>query len=171
MTMLERSQALEGTIKGDIDLLWIAPEQLRNSTVKAAIMQREIGMMVIDEAHCFSKWGHDFRPDYLYIARFIREICRKNNDRLPQVVCFTATAKKDVIDEIQGYFNNELNLRIKIYEGGHERVNLKYHVEKVAKHEKPEIIHNILNENFNNWRCWICWFIPSQKMENYISKR
>ena len=150
LTMLERGQTLEGMVQGDIDLLWIAPEQLRNSTVKSAIMQREVGMIVIDEAHCFSKWGHDFRPDYLYIARFIREMCRKNNGRLPQIVCFTATAKKNVIEEIQAYFHNELNHVIKVYEGGHERVNLKYHVEKVAEHEKAEIIHSILTENFDN---------------------
>jgi ATP-dependent DNA helicase RecQ len=149
LTMLERSQTLEGIVKGDIDLLWIAPEQLRNSNVKSSIMQREVGMIVIDEAHCFSKWGHDFRPDYLYISRFILELGKENYNRLPQVVCFTATAKKDVIDEIQAYFLNELNISIKIYEGGHERINLTYHVEKVAENEKYEIIHRILKEIFN----------------------
>jgi ATP-dependent DNA helicase RecQ len=148
LTMLERSQTLEGIIKGDIDLLWIAPEQLRNSTVKSAILQREVGMVVIDEAHCLSKWGHDFRPDYLYIGRFITELSKVNFGRIPHIVCFTATAKKDVIDEIKTFFFKELNLSLKVFEGGHERVNLKYHVEKVSENQKYEIINRILTEIF-----------------------
>lgn len=150
LTMLERSKTLEGIINGDIDLLWIAPEQLRNTTVKSAIMQREVGMVVVDEAHCFSKWGHDFRPDYLYISKFISKLGEHNNGRLPQVVCFTATAKKDVIKEIQAYFEMELNLSISVFEGGHERRNLNYHVERVAENEKQEIIHNILTDVFQD---------------------
>ncbi len=148
LTMLERRQTLDGVVKGDIDLLWLAPEQLRNSTVKSSIRQREVGMVVIDEAHCFSKWGHDFRPDYLYITRFITELCAEENRRLPQITCFTATAKKDVIEEIKAYFNTELKLAINVFEGGHERVNLSYQVEYVAENEKQEIIHKILAETF-----------------------
>ena len=146
LTMLERSQTLEAIVMGDVDLLWIAPEQLRNTSVKSAIMQREVGMVVIDEAHCFSGWGHDFRPDYLYISRFIVEVSKDAYNRLPQVVCFTATAKKDVIEEIQSYFLHELNLMIRVFEGGHERVNLDYQVEKVADHQKDQLIHTILRE-------------------------
>lgn len=150
LTMLERSKTIDGIVKGDVDLLWIAPEQLRNSTVRSAIMQREVGMVVIDEAHCFSKWGHDFRPDYLYISKFILKLSKDNYNRLPQVVCFTATAKKDVIEEIQAYFLNGLNLPMMVFEGGHERTNLNYNVQKVAENEKLEIIHQILTDIFNH---------------------
>ena len=148
LTMLERSQTLEGIVKGDIDLIWIAPEQLRNTTVKSAIIQREVGMVVIDEAHCFSKWGHDFRPDYLYIARFIGEICKENYDRLPPDSLLYSYCEKRCYRRNSSLFSNELNLAIKVYEGGHERVNLKYQVEKVVEHEKTEIIHSILTEIF-----------------------
>ncbi len=49
----------------------ISPEQLRSSIVRKTLEQREVGLWVLDEAHCLSRWGHDFRPDYRYIAKFI----------------------------------------------------------------------------------------------------
>ena len=68
--------------------------------------QREIGCWVLDEAHCLSKWGHDFRPDYRYVGRFIRE--KAGDDPVPPVLCLTATAKPDVKAEITEYFQEEL---------------------------------------------------------------
>jgi len=148
LTMLERSRTIEEVRLGDIDLLWLAPEQLRNTIVKSVIRQRELGLVVIDEAHCFSKWGHDFRTDYLYISRFLTEDDSCDVSRIPQIVCFTATAKKEVIDEIRTYFKAELDLELVIFEGGHERTNLNYQVENVIDSEKAEIIHNILSDVF-----------------------
>lgn len=148
LTMLERSRTLEDVRMGDIDLLWLAPEQLRNTIVKSVIRQRELGLVVIDEAHCFSKWGHDFRTDYLYISRFLTEYNSCGASKIPQIVCFTATAKKEVIDEIRTYFKAELDLELVIFEGGHERTNLNYQVENVIDSEKAEIIHNILSDIF-----------------------
>ncbi|GAK53576.1 ATP-dependent DNA helicase, RecQ family [Candidatus Moduliflexus flocculans] len=148
LTMLERSHTLEAIRLGDIDILWIAPEQLRNATVKSVLRQREIGLIVIDEAHCFSKWGHDFRPDYLHIARFLREECLPEQHRLPQIACFTATAKKDVIEEIRAYFLEELALELRIFYGGHERPNLHYIAESIRENEKEEIVHERLTQIF-----------------------
>ncbi len=150
LTMLERSQVLEGVRLGDIDLVWLAPEQLRNTTVKKVLKQREIGLLVIDEAHCLSKWGHDFRPDYLYIARFITEISASASQSEPQIVGFTATAKKEVVKEIIAYFANELDRHLVLFDGGHERANLTYFVEQVAENEKIAVIHQILSQVFTN---------------------
>ncbi len=150
LTMLERSQVLEGVRLGDIDLVWLAPEQLRNATVKNILKQREIGLLVIDEAHCLSKWGHDFRPDYLYIARFVTEISVSASQGEPQIVGFTATAKKEVVQEVIAYFANELDRQLALFDGGHERDNLKYHVEQVAENEKITVIHQILSQVFTN---------------------
>ena len=148
LTMLERRQTLEDIRLGNIDLLWLAPEQLRNFSVKSTIKQREVGMVIVDEAHCFSKWGHDFRPDYLYLARFLKELCPGGDDRLPQVACFTATAKQEVIKEICAYFKDELGLDLTLFLGGHERENLTYIAESVREHEKEEIIHERLTQVF-----------------------
>ncbi|MCF8106807.1 MAG: DEAD/DEAH box helicase, partial [Desulfohalobiaceae bacterium] len=149
LTMLERRQVLEGIRLGDIDLVWISPEQMRNSTVKGVLRQREIGLVVVDEAHCFSKWGHDFRPDYLYIGRFLKEMVPESRG-LPQVACFTATAKPDVVSEIQEYFRQDLGLELQLFQGGHDRDNLFFEVIRTEASEKEEAIHSILTSVFED---------------------
>lgn len=72
LSPIERSRALEAVISGEATLLYIAPESLRSRSILAALQQRRVTRFVIDEAHCFSVWGHDFRVDYLFIADFIK---------------------------------------------------------------------------------------------------
>lgn len=73
LSMPERQDALDKVRMGDAAMLLISPEQLRSPSVRAVLASREVGLWVLDEAHCVSKWGHDFRPDYRYVSRFIRE--------------------------------------------------------------------------------------------------
>jgi ATP-dependent DNA helicase RecQ len=108
LTAPERGEILKAIQMGDVGLLYVSPEQLRNQGFQKAIEHREIGCWVFDEAHCLSKWGHDFRPDYLYVARFIKEFAAKQHALLPPVQCFTATAKQDVKNEIVDYFRANL---------------------------------------------------------------
>ncbi|WP_291346296.1 DEAD/DEAH box helicase, partial [Desulfobacula sp.] len=65
LTLPERGDVMEKVRLGDIGVLYISPEQLRNFSVAELIGSRDVGCWVFDEAHCLSKWGHDFRPDYL----------------------------------------------------------------------------------------------------------
>ena len=90
LSMPERKDVLERVRLGDIAILLVSPEQLRSRGFVESIRYRDIAAWVFDEAHCLSKWGHDFRTDYLYAARFIRE---RHGTDLPQIACFTATAK------------------------------------------------------------------------------
>ena len=101
LSMPERGDALDKVRLGDASLLIISPEQLRSVSVRRVLEQREIGYWVLDEAHCLSKWGHDFRPDYRYIGRYIRE--RAADEAVPPVLCLTATAKPDVMSDIVDY--------------------------------------------------------------------
>ncbi|WP_051822762.1 RecQ family ATP-dependent DNA helicase [Desulfonatronum thiodismutans] len=151
LTVIERARALESIRFGDRDLVWIAPEQLRNAGVKETLRSREIGMVVMDEAHCFSKWGHDFRPDYLALASFLKDIRPEPQSSgpsypEPQIACFTATAKPDVRDEILRYFREELGRELVLFEGGHERSNLRFDVMPCTEAEKLERIDAILKE-------------------------
>ena len=102
--MPERTDALDRVRLGDAGIVLIAPEQLRSVSFRRVLDQREIGAWVLDEAHCLSKWGHDFRPDYRYVGRFIRE--NAGEQPVPPVLCLTATAKPDVKAEIVDYFRD-----------------------------------------------------------------
>lgn len=146
LTAPERGEVLQGIQNGDIALLYVSPEQLRNRSFQKAIEYREIGCWVFDEAHCLSKWGHDFRPDYLYAARFIKEFALRQKAVLPPVQCFTATAKQDVKDEIIDYFKAELAQDLTVFEGGVERDNLSFEVQTVNDSDRYPRIHTLLTE-------------------------
>lgn len=150
LTAPERGAVLQGIQTGDIAILYVSPEQLRNLTFKKAISHREIGAWVFDEAHCLSKWGHDFRPDYLYAARFIKEFAQEQGALPPPVQCFTATAKQDVKDEIIDYFRANLGQELMVFEGGVERSNLNFEVRTTNKAEKHAGIHRLLVERLGD---------------------
>ena len=143
----ERGEVLESVRLGDVAILYIAPEQLRSRSVRTVLSQREIGCWVFDEAHCVSAWGHDFRPDYLYAARFIREFSGDFGQPVPPVCCFTATAKSEVIEDITAHFRDELGQELKLFAGGVQRENLSFEVLPVGAAEKLERTFEILSES------------------------
>jgi ATP-dependent DNA helicase RecQ len=147
LTPPERGDAINRVQMGDVALLYVAPEQLRNQSFRKAIAQREVGAWIFDEAHCLSKWGHDFRPDYLYASRFIREQAQKQNESAPPVMCFTATAKKEVIEEIVEHFRDSLGQTLEVFDGGAERENLSFDVQAANTATKWERVHELLNEH------------------------
>jgi ATP-dependent DNA helicase RecQ len=126
---IERSKSFERVEDGSASILYISPESLRSKTIEKLLLGRTIVRFVIDEAHCFSSWGQDFRVDYLYIGDFIKSLQEKKNlqEGIP-VSCFTATAKQKVIEDIRDYFNNKLSLQLEVYRSGESRTNLKYKV-------------------------------------------
>jgi ATP-dependent DNA helicase RecQ len=144
LTPPERGEVLERVRLGDAAILYVSPEQLRNPSFRTVLETREIGCWVFDEAHCLSKWGHDFRPDYLYAGRFIQELAARQGVAVPPVACFTATAKRDVVAEILAYFREHLNLGLTLFEGGVERDNLAFEVHVARVMEKPARVHAIL---------------------------
>ena len=143
LSMPERADALDRVRLGDAGIVLAAPEQLRSVAFRRALDQRAIGGWVLDEAHCISKWGHDFRPDYRYVGRFIRE--RAGDDPVPPVLCLTATAKPDVKTDIVEYFHEELGIDLKVVDGGAQRTNLEFVVVPTRNGEKSGDVHQILD--------------------------
>lgn len=126
---IERAESIRRVESGLASLLYISPESLRSKTIEKILLSRQIARFVIDEAHCFSSWGHDFRVDYLYIGDFIKRIqeLKSGSNKIP-VSCFTATAKQKVVQDICDYFKRKLNLDLKIFATKSTRANLTYHV-------------------------------------------
>ena len=142
LSLPERADALDRVRLGDAGILIISPEQLRNRSLRRVLDQREIGAWVLDEAHCLSKWGHDFRPDYRYVGRFIRE--KAGEEPIPPVLCLTATARPDVVEDISSHFRDELGIELTVFDGGARRENLEFAVVPTTGGEKLAHLHQIL---------------------------
>ena len=145
LSLPERTDALEKLRLGDAAIVLISPEQLRSVSLRRALDQREIGAWVLDEAHCLSKWGHDFRPDYRYVGRYIRE--RAGQEPVPPVLCLTATAKPEVKAEIVDHFWRELGIEMRVFDGGSRRMNLAFVVVETTTANKLQNIRMSLEQH------------------------
>lgn len=145
---VERAKAIEQVADGVASLLYISPESLRSRTIEKLLTERNVVRFVIDEAHCFSSWGQDFRPDYLYIGDFIKTLQeRKRRPATIPVSCFTATAKQQVIADISAYFRDKLGLELALFEAKSTRENLHYFVKACETDiEKYQTLRNLLDE-------------------------
>ena len=161
LTMPERADVLEKIQMGDIGILLVSPEQFRNKAFRKAIANRQIGAWSFDEAHCLSKWGNDFRPDYLYAARFIREFSA--DAPVAPIGCFTATAKQDVLDDIHQHFKEELGITFTAFIGTPERTNLCFEVLPTGAGEKWQRTHLLLEDELGQQDGGAVVFVSSRK--------
>ena len=148
---IERATAIQQVAEGTANILYIAPEMLRSRTVERLLIGRNVVRFVIDEAHCFSAWGHDFRVDYLYIGDFIHQLQEKKHLNGPIAVsCFTATAKQKVVSDICDYFRAKLGLELKVFAANAERKNLRY---SVLHADTPDEKYNLLRSLILGHNC------------------
>lgn len=145
---IERAKSYERVENGSASLLYISPESLRSRTMERLLLGRRISRFVIDEAHCFSAWGQDFRVDYLYIGDFIRSLQeRKGLQEGIPVSCFTATAKQKVIEDIRDYFKTKLSLDLVVFTTKVSRSNLHYKVfQKTGEDEKYQTVRDLIDQ-------------------------
>ena len=131
MSAQEIGVTLDNCILGDVKLLYVSPERLGTSLFQNKIRRMNVSFVTVDEAHCISQWGYDFRPSYLEICK-IRDI----KPNVP-ILALTATATLDVVDDIQ----NRLHFREKnVFRMSFERKNLAYVVRNTSD-KNGELIH------------------------------
>ena len=119
MSLKEQETALTRIAEGKTRLVYASPERLRNQRFIEALNRNRVSMVAVDEAHCISHWGHDFRPDYLRIGQAVRSMGR------PQLIALTATATEKVRSDIV----QQLNLKApKVFITGFDRRNLFWEV-------------------------------------------
>jgi len=130
----QRKQRLNNFVEGKVKLLYVTPERFRKQEFISLIKNTKISLLAVDEAHCISEWGHDFRPDYSRIDEF-RQLMGN-----PLTIALTATAtpevQKDIISKL-GLSKNE----IKIFHEGIERPNLR--LETTDVYDEKETLNAI----------------------------
>ena len=115
----QQQERLQACRAGDYDLLYIAPERFRSPRFVETVARMRVSLFAIDEAHCISEWGHDFRPDYLRLREAVASLDR------PQVLALTATATVDVQQDIVQQLGRP-DMQPFVY--GFDRPNLVYRV-------------------------------------------
>lgn len=137
MSRHEIVKNLDNCILGDVKLLYISPERIGSSIFQTKLRKMKVSFITVDEAHCISQWGYDFRPSYLRIAEI-----RKLLPNIP-VLALTATATPQVIDDIQ----KQLSFKAEnVFRMSFERKNLAY-VVRVATDKERELVHILSSVN------------------------
>lgn len=166
---IERQKAFERAESGQASIIYLSPESLRSHSIERLLLSRNIARFVIDEAHCFSAWGQDFRVDYLYIGDFIKNLQekKKSDYRIP-VSCFTATAKLQVIEDIKQYFKSKLNLELETFTAAGQRKNLVF---KVIEVENPGEKYKRLRDLIDEKRCPTIVYTSRTKRTEEIAQK
>ncbi len=137
----EYNSVINGIVTDKYKIIYIAPERLESRDFLDVIHDKKVSMVAIDEAHCVSQWGHDFRPSYLKIRDFIA-----NLDDDPVVSAFTATATKNVKNDII----EQIDLKNpKLVTTGYDRENLYFEVRK-SKDKFNELLNILATEEGNS---------------------
>jgi ATP-dependent DNA helicase RecQ len=140
LTAKQVTLAIDYARQGRYQIIYVAPERLETEEFLEFADSANINMVTVDEAHCISQWGQDFRPSYLKIVRFIEQLPTR-----PIISAFTATATKEVIEDISCV------LRLKeptIEVTGYDRANLYFEV-RTPKNKDVEIVDYIKNHESN----------------------
>jgi ATP-dependent DNA helicase RecQ len=139
LTTEEREENLEQIQTDQSDFIFVTPERFTKSEFLAELRKRSVNFVVIDEAHCISEWGHDFRPAYLSLGAAIKTLGS------PPLLALTATATP----EVQADIEKQLDLgELRVVNTGIYRANLHFEVKRVTnEREKHEALVRILNEH------------------------
>ncbi len=121
----------EAIRNNQLKLLFVAPERLSNERFLSLIRQSRISLLAVDEAHCISAWGHNFRPDYLKLARAAKEL------KVERVLALTATATPQVAEDMRSAFGIAVEDMVNT---GFHRPNLELRVTGCADEERPALL-------------------------------
>jgi len=157
-TLDEQRERLRQLRAGELKLVYIAPERFRAEGFRAALREVEIALFAVDEAHCLSQWGHDFRPDYLRLEKTLEEL------GFPQTAAFTATATPHVRADIL----KTLRLRDPFVSvTGFERPNLSLRVRQVESQKaKIDILTGVVRE----WKTGIVYCATRKRVEEVAER-
>lgn len=143
---LERSAAREACaeyLRGELQFLFIAPERLRVPGFVEMLAKRPLSLIAVDEAHCISQWGHDFRPDYRMLGEHLPRLRGEGSTKTAPVIALTATATPTVQSDILEQLGM---VRPERYVHGFRRENLAIEVVELPVPQRPAAICNLLRD-------------------------
>jgi len=146
---------------GKVKLLYMAPESLKSEKILQSLKKTTIDLFVIDEAHCISTWGHDFRPDYLILTSIIKKLNAK------QILALTATATKEVEEDIQ----KQLQTKCEIFKSSFDRPNLYIDVITLADDVKKEFyLLNLLKRLKGSTIIFVTFVKTAENLSTYLKE-
>lgn len=158
LTQGQYYKALDNMKKGQYKIVYVAPERLLTDSFMQAVLEVEISMLSVDEAHCISQWGQDFRPSYLKIIDFLERLPTR-----PVVSAFTATATKTVREDIISLLRlSEPNIIIT----GFDRKNLSFSV--IHANDRYQITSDYVREHIEE--CGIFYCLTRKTVEEVTEK-
>jgi ATP-dependent DNA helicase RecQ len=137
-----KRSVIEGARAGTVRLLYVAPERFASEVFSRLLGDIATARFVVDEAHCVSQWGHDFRPDYRRLAAGAR-LCRRSDGTRgrPPIAAFTATATAEVRDDIAALLGLD---RPQLLVGGFDRPNIHLRIQRVDEDEKDLLLPTLV---------------------------
>ncbi len=134
----EMKQVESQLLSGELDLLYVAPERLLNGRTLNLFNQIKLALFAVDEAHCVSQWGHDFRPEYIQLSVL--------HEQFPEIPCIALTATADA------QTRNEIMERLalgdaKLFISGFDRPNIRYQISENSGNAREQLLRFIRNEH------------------------
>lgn len=154
---MDSRQACRDYLTGNLQFLFIAPERLRVTGFPEMLAKRQVSLIVVDEAHCISQWGHDFRPDYRRLGQYVPNL------RPAPVIALTATATPPVQDDIVEQLGL---LRPARFIHGFRRANIAIEVVEIAPSERSQLTRELLADP---QRCPAIVYTPTRKQSESLA--
>jgi ATP-dependent DNA helicase RecQ len=160
LTAGEESEVLEEIAKEQREFVFVTPERLAQPEFLATLKSNRIDVFVIDEAHCISHWGHDFRPSYLHLRAALEALGN------PRVLALTATATPEVIDDIRRQLGRE---EMEVVDIGVYRENLRFEVILTPREEaKREALARVLSETEGTGIVYVSTIKDCEELTPYL---
>jgi len=142
LSLEEYRQVMDDIRTGELQLLYVAPERFNNERFRASLNNIEISLFAVDEAHCISEWGHNFRPDYLKLVEFARACGAQ------RLLALTATATKDVLKDICTQFDiaSDCAINLELFQSSEPGPSIVYvTLQKTAEYVAALLVKNGIN--------------------------
>jgi ATP-dependent DNA helicase RecQ len=163
LTSAEKRAAEEAVADGEGEILYVTPERFRDRTFFDTVLDRQVSLLVVDEAHCISEWGHDFRPDYMMIGSIAERLGR------PPILALTATATPDVQSDITEQLRLRDPLRV-VFDLVRPNLQLRL-VRTVNEEAKYESLIRLLEEEEGTGIVYFATVKDAEKVYGELSDR